>query len=132
MKISPINNNNLCCKGFLGKSVINKKQIGNCKIIDVTKKYFPLADETMADLARITENNGKYNEATYSKGLIYKFCSTVNICETLPWTKEDYKLYKAANLANGMSEKESAIHKFLKEHDLQSYINETAADIHIN
>ncbi len=129
MKISPINSNNLCYKGLFGKTVINKKQIGSCKIIDAAKEYFPLADETIADLAKVTENNDKYNEAIYSKGIKYKFYSTVKISETLPCTTKEYELYKAANLADGMSEKESAIHKFLTEHELLSCINETAADI---
>lgn len=132
MKISPINNNNVCCKGFFGKSVIKKTQIGNYKIIDAARKYFPLADETMADLAKVTENNDIYHVATYNRGPEYKFYSTVKIGETIPCTAEEYKSYKAANLANGMSKKESAIHEFLIKHGLNSEINETAADIHIN
>lgn len=131
MKISPVNtiNSNISYKGFFGKSVVEKKMIGNCKIIDAAKKYYPHADETMADLTRITKNNDKYNTATHSDGTVYKFYSTVKIGETLPCTAKEYELYKAANLANGMSEKESAIHKFLTEHELLTYINETAADV---
>ncbi len=132
MKISPINSNNICCKGFFGRSVIKKSQIENCKIIDAVTKYYPHADETMADLTRATKNNDKYNTAIHSDGTLYKFYSTVKIGETLPCTAEEYKSYKAANLANGMSKKESAIHEFLIKHGLNSEINETAADIHVN
>jgi len=88
-------NNSIMFKGLWGAETYIKRGMGTVELNKINR-FYPFADDTAEDVKR-EFSEGLQNGVKNRHGNNYPFSDTVEISETLPFTKAEFEEYRSKN-----------------------------------